>query len=95
MCTHINRDIYSHKNYKRFSNKHACCIFFFSGVMVKVLILFGNNSAFHAQLRGLGAPVSPPRALDLTSSTCSSLLPPDAYFGDTLREARDYLVCPV
>lgn len=70
--------MYTQKNYRDFSNKHECCIFFLSGVMVKVLILFGNNPAFQAQLPGLGAPVSPPRALDLT---CSSLLPTDACLG--------------
>lgn len=80
MYTHINRDIYSHKNYKRFSNKHACCIFFFFkwGHGKANAIVCGSNTAFHAHLSGVGAPVSPPRALDLTSPTCSLLLPADA-----------------
>lgn len=61
---------------------------FLSGITVKVLILFGNNAAFHAQLPGLGAPASPPRALDLTSSICSPLLPTDACFGRYTQGSR-------
>lgn len=49
--------------------------------MVEVPVLFGDSTAFHTQLSGLGAPVDPPRALDLTSSTYSSLLPTDACVG--------------
>lgn len=58
---------------------HVVFFFFLSGGHGKAnAIVCGSNTAFHAHLSGLGAPVSPPRALDLTSPTCSLLLPADA-----------------